>query len=134
MTPERYRSILPAVEIWERLQHQRATSLDGKCYKNDKELWQMLDDATHRTFIDVTDLAMRHDQFSHQLEEWCWERSTNNPNIRPFRDRKDKMRSSFNNNNAWRILMLFREVVEQWLKDNREEEQAKIFDDFISQR
>lgn len=129
MTPERIKSILPAVEIYERLQHQRDTSLDGKCYKNDKELWRMLDDAEHHTFYDVAMLAMRHPQFTDQLDEWCVSRHNH---IRPFRDRKDKMRTSTNNNSAWKMLMLFREVIERWLREQQQLEQAEIFDDFIS--
>jgi len=109
--------IKSAVFVFERLeQHEKQ---HGKPVKNDAELWREVDFnsadaelAGH--FIDnMVSLAKFNTHWDHDMAQWCNDVLQRRPVH--LRQRGDKWTTNNNNVMIWRLMMLFREVVNQEL-------------------
>jgi len=87
----------------------------GAPKRNDKQIWNWVDEMTEQTLSDMVTFAIHNKYWDHSIRDWLIEVSERAPFY--MRNISDKRRSSDNNNNIWRLLMLMRESIEYRLKE-----------------
>ena len=104
---------LRVAEIYERFQEH--IKLRGQCSKNDKQIWQWVDDMTEQTAMDLLIFASDSPHWNTELSAWFSEVADRCPFH--VRTAADKNRTTDNNTMTWKLLMLAREVIEARLRE-----------------
>lgn len=117
MTQKYDDSIKSAVFVYERLaEHERQ---HGQPVKNDAEMWKEVDfnsadpELAGHFIENMVSLAKFNKHWDQDIEQWCDAVLKRNPVH--LRQRGDKWTTNSNNIMIWRLMMLFREVVQQEL-------------------
>ena len=117
MTQKYEDSIKSAVFVFERLEQH--TKEHGQPVKNDAEMWREVDfnsadaELAEHFIENMRSLAKFNNHWDEDMAAWCDEALKRKPVH--LRQRGDKWTSNNNNIMIWRLMMLFREVVNQEL-------------------
>jgi len=101
-------------EIWERFQEH--IHLHGALVKNDKQLWRWVDQMSEQTFVDLYTFAREHQDWDVACETWLERVEERTP---PFyvRLKAEHNRQCDNNRFMWKMMMMFREIVQARLQE-----------------
>jgi hypothetical protein len=117
MTQKYNDSIKSAVFVFERLEQH--TKEHGQPVKNDAEMWKEVDfnsadpELSTHWILNLQSLAKFNNHWDTEMTQWCTEVLMRKPVH--LRQRGDKWTTNNNNVMIWRLMMLFREVVNQEL-------------------
>ena len=117
MTQKYNDGIKSAVFVFERLEQH--TKQHGQPVKNDAEMWKEVDfnsadaELAEHFIENMMSLAKFNNHWDTNIEQWCNDVLKRKPVH--LRQRGDKWTTNNNNVMIWRLMMLFREVVNQEL-------------------
>lgn len=99
-------------DIHERLQQH--IEQHGEPQKRDRQIWRLLDQMDEQAVADMITFARDNQYWDDGLRDWVREVA----NRQPFwiRQKRESDRTTNNNTNLWRCVMLMREVIEARLK------------------
>ena len=100
-------------EIYERFEEHE--KLYDEPVRHDKWIWQTVDSMTPEQFIYLLYFAQDSKFWNIELDNWVEDLKERNPFW--IRQSKEKMKTSKNNNNIWKVLMLAREVIKARIKE-----------------
>lgn len=110
-------AIKSAVFVYERLaEHERQ---HGQPVKNDSEMWKEIDfnsadpELAAHFIANMVSLAKFNQHWDSDISQWCDEVLMRRPVY--IRQRDDRWNTNSNNIMIWRLMMLYREVVQQEL-------------------
>ena len=110
-------------EIYERF--ERHIELHKAPVRSDRQIWKWVDEMSMETLIDLVRFAKAHKGWNYDLNDWMDEVALRSPFW--VRNATDKHKSSNNNTMMWKLMMLFREVIEARLKD-LDDPKKKLFE------
>lgn len=100
-------------EIYERFQEH--IHLQGQPTKNDKQIWRWVDDMSEQTFVDLYTFASEHQDWDVACETWLDKVAERSPFY--VRLSAEHNRQSENNRLMWKMMMMFREIVQARLQE-----------------
>jgi len=108
MTVHQDTDAVRVAEIYERFQEH--IHLQGTLIKNDRQIWRWVDSITEQAFMDLYTFASEHQDWDADCERWVDQLAERTPFC--VRLRSEQHRPCENNRLMWKMLMLFREMVQ----------------------
>ena len=93
--------------------------------RNDKQIWQWVDEMDEQTLSDILTFAAGNKFFNHEVRDWLLEVAERSPFY--MRSPTERHKTSQNNTNIWKMLMLMRESIEHRLK-SAEDPKNRLFE------
>lgn len=83
------------------------TDQRGKPQRNDRRIWQLIDQLTRADFDTIIELTAGTRHWNHTTEDWCCEVLERQPFY--IRAQAERFKSNANNTRIWQLLMLMYE-------------------------